>query len=151
MTYSDHKFRLGKQLSVNPSQAEKLDHFIEKDGVKYAGNHLIIDIYGASGLSSIEHIKSILGKCVIAAGATTLHTHLHYFSPNGGVSGVVVLAESHMSIHTWPEVDYAAIDIFTCGDANPELCIPVLKSGFNTDRVYVQRLMRGIDLDAERD
>ena len=55
----------------------------------------------------------------MATGATILHGHFHHFGPNSGVSGVLVLAESHVSIHTWPERDYAALDIFVCGDCNP--------------------------------
>ena len=55
-----------------------------------------------------------------AAGATLLHIHLHHFTPNGGVSGVAVLAESHISIHSWPEYGYAALDVFMCGDGRSE-------------------------------
>jgi len=65
--------------------------------------HLLIDLYRASRLSDIDHIERTLRECVEAAGATLLHIHLHHFEPNGGVSGVAVLAESHISIHTWPE------------------------------------------------
>jgi S-adenosylmethionine decarboxylase proenzyme len=65
--------------------------------------------------------------CAAAAGASFLHVHLHHFEPNGGVSGAAVLAERHISIHTWPERGYAAVDAFMCGKAKPERCVPVLR------------------------
>jgi S-adenosylmethionine decarboxylase len=87
------------------------DYFVEKDGQKFAGMHLLVDLWGASNLGDPDHIDRALRQGADAAGATILHGHFHHFSPNGGVSGVLVLAESHISIHTWPERDFAAIDI----------------------------------------
>ena len=60
-----------------------------------------------------------------------------------GVSGVAVLAESHISIHSWPERGYAALDIFMCGDANPDACVPVLRQAFRPKRIAVSELLRG--------
>jgi S-adenosylmethionine decarboxylase len=59
------------------------------------------------------------------------------------VSGVAVLAESHISIHTWPNEGYAALDVFMCGRANPDQCIPVLREAFNAGQVEVNELLRG--------
>ncbi|NBB70883.1 MAG: adenosylmethionine decarboxylase [Alphaproteobacteria bacterium] len=123
--------------------AERLDFFIERDGVKCAGAHLIIDLYGASGLDDIDHVEQALRDCVDAAGATLLHIHLHPFEPNGGVSGVAVLAESHISIHSWPERSYAALDVFMCGDAEPTKTVPVLERAFRPDQTAVNELKRG--------
>lgn len=120
----------------------RLDHFIQRDGETFAGTHLIVDLWEASGLDSIAHIESVLKRCVEVAGATLLHFHLHRFSPEG-VSGVAVLAESHISIHTWPEVGYAALDIFMCGDAEPHKAIRVLEEGFQAGRVELNDLKRG--------
>ncbi|MBL6601052.1 MAG: adenosylmethionine decarboxylase [Alphaproteobacteria bacterium] len=120
------------------------DHFVEKDGMVFAGTHLIIDLWGASRLDEIEHIEATLRDAVDAAGATLLHIHLHHFTPNGGVSGVAVLAESHISIHTWPERDYAALDVFMCGDAEPHNAIPVLKQAFEPRSVQVGDHKRGV-------
>src|SRR5215467_4388957 len=100
------------------------DHFAVRNGVRCAGVHLIVDLHGATGLDDIDLIEATLRRCVEAARATLLHIHLHHFTPNG-VSGVAVLAESHISIHTWPEAGYAALDIFMCGCAEPDACIPV--------------------------
>ena len=103
----------------SPRAEVQKDYFVEKDGVKFAGMHLLVDLWGASNLCDPDHIDRALRDAAEAAGATILHGHFHHFSPNGGVSGVLVLAESHISIHTWPERDFAAIDIFMCGACNP--------------------------------
>ena len=126
------------------SSDERLDHFVKKDGLTFAGTHLIIDLWGAKRLDEIEHIEEALKECVTAAGATLLHIHLHHFSPNGGVSGVAVLAESHISIHTWPECEYAALDVFMCGDAKPHAAIEVLKQAFAPTSVNLGEHKRGM-------
>jgi S-adenosylmethionine decarboxylase len=118
------------------------DHFALRNGVRCAGVHLIIDLHGAKRLNDIEHIEATLRRCVEAASATLLHIHLHHFQPSG-VSGVAVLAESHISIHTWPEAGYAALDVFMCGSADPDKCIPVLREAFSAKRVGVNELLRG--------
>lgn len=125
------------------ASARQLDHFITKNGVKCAGTHLIIDLLGADHLDDLAHIETTLIACVEAAGATLLHLHLHHFEPNGGVSGVAVLAESHISIHTWPENSYAALDVFMCGDAQPELCLDVLRTAFAPTKVVLGEHLRG--------
>ena len=125
------------------AQDNRKDYFIERDGVRYAGTHLIIDLRGAKRLDDLEHIDQALRECVDACGATLLHIHLHHFTPNGGVSGVAVLAESHISIHTWPECDYAALDVFMCGDAKPQLAVDVLRRYFTRDTAVVEEHLRG--------
>ena len=102
-------------VSDAPNEFEQKDYFVEKDGVKFAGTHLLLDLWGASNLTDPELIDRALRDAAEAAGATILHSHFHHFGPDGGVSGVLVLAESHISIHTWPERDFAAVDIFMCG------------------------------------
>ena len=121
---------------------ERHDHFAVRNGVHCAGVHLIVDLYGAQHLDDIDYIEATLRECVAAANATLLHIHLHHFQPNG-VSGVAVLAESHISIHTWPEAGYAALDVFMCGNAEPDKCIPVLREAFRAKRVAVDELLRG--------
>ncbi|MEE4235183.1 MAG: adenosylmethionine decarboxylase [Anderseniella sp.] len=124
------------------------DHFIVKDGVACAGTHLIIDLVDADGLADVDLIDAAMRECVEEAGATLLHIHLHPFTPEGvaGVSGVAVLAESHISIHTWPERRFAALDVFMCGDAKPEKCVEVLRRRFNAGEVRVNELLRGSNL-----
>ncbi len=120
------------------------DYFVQKDGVKFAGVHLLIDLWGARNLADPAHIDTALREAALEAGATILHSHFHHFSPNGGVSGVVVLAESHISIHTWPERDFAAVDIFMCGACNPYDSLPVLKAAFQPDHVRLSEQRRGL-------
>ncbi|MEM9630671.1 MAG: adenosylmethionine decarboxylase [Pseudomonadota bacterium] len=121
---------------------DRLDHFIQKEGVHCAGAHLIIDLYDAEKLDDLPHVEQALRTCVEEAGATLLHIHLHPFEPTG-VSGVAVLAESHISVHTWPEAGYAAFDVFMCGDAQPEKCVEVLRRAFNPGKTAVSELLRG--------
>ena len=155
MAYTDALFQLGMDLtrsstaqkedhghSALAQTEDRKDHFIERDGVRCAGTHLIIDLFGAKRLDDLRHISDTLKKCVEVAGATLLHIHLHHFTPNGGVSGVAVLAESHISIHSWPEADYAALDVFMCGDAKPHLTIDVLESAFRPERTVVKEHLR---------
>ena len=166
MAYEDTLFQLGMDLTRSSTaqkedldgtarvvhddddqQEDRKDFFIERDGVRYAGNHLIIDLFGAKHLDDIDHVKHTLENCVDKAGASLLHIHLHHFTPNGGVSGVAVLSESHISIHSWPEADYAALDVFMCGDARPELCVDVLREAFEAREVVVKTHQRGEELD----
>jgi S-adenosylmethionine decarboxylase len=120
------------------------DYFIQKDGVKFAGTHLLVDLWGACNLCDPDHIDRALRESAEAAVATILHGHFHHFSPNGGVSGVLVLAESHISIHTWPERDFAAIDIFMCGGCNPYHGLPALKEAFQPRSVNLGEQRRGL-------
>ncbi len=141
-----HKDESVTDTPVVPPRAaddDRLDHFVQQDGQAYAGTHLIVDLWEAERLDDIGHIEAVLRRCIEVAGATLLHFHLHRFSPEG-VSGVAVLAESHISIHTWPEVGYAALDIFMCGDARPHDAVPVLKQGFAAGRADINDLKRGV-------
>ncbi|TVR06712.1 MAG: adenosylmethionine decarboxylase [Salinarimonadaceae bacterium] len=122
----------------------QLDHFVEKDGLLFAGTHLIVDLWEASGLDDLARVEKALRDATAAAGATLLNIDLHHFSPNGGVSGVAVLAESHISIHTWPECGYAAVDIFMCGSARPHEAIRVLREAFSPERVQLAEHKRGL-------
>ncbi len=120
------------------------DYFVERNGVKFAGTHLLIDLWGASSLDDLAAVEAALRESADVAGATVLHCHLHHFSPNGGVSGVLVLAESHISIHTWPERGYAALDVFMCGACDPYKTLPVLKKAFAPDNVTLGEQKRGL-------
>lgn len=159
MSASDALFQLGMDLASGSSTAqteaqdydprgdspgeERKDFFVERNGARYAGTHLLIDLWGAERLDDIEFVRRTLVDCVEAAGASLLHIHLHHFTPNQGVSGVAVLAESHISIHSWPETGYAALDVFMCGDAEPHKAVEVLRRNFKPATVSVEEVMRG--------
>jgi S-adenosylmethionine decarboxylase len=119
------------------------DHFIRLDNRLYAGTHLIIDMWGVMEADNLQLMEDALRKAVKASGATLLHIHLHHFSPNGGISGVAVLAESHISVHTWPEHSFAAFDIFMCGNCSPVEGLKVLEKIFSPERAEVKTYIRG--------
>lgn len=132
--------------NATPADDERLDHFISRDGIRYAGTHLIIDLWDATSLDDMPLVERALRDAAFRAGATLLNIDLHHFSPNGGISGVAVLAESHISIHTWPEVSYAAVDIFMCGKAKPHKAVEVLKEAFLPGTVTLAEHKRGVIL-----
>lgn len=125
-------------------QSKPKDYFIEEGGLRYAGSHLIVDMWDATGLDDEDLIQRALLLAVEKSGATLLHVHTHKFSEGGGVSGVAVLAESHISVHTWPERDYAAFDIFMCGEARPRDGVEALREAFGPCTLNVTEHKRGI-------
>ncbi len=120
------------------------DYFVIRDGLEFAGTHLLIDLWGARRLRDLALAEATLREAAEAVGATLLHVHVHRFTPNGGVSGVAVLAESHISIHTWPERGYAALDIFVCGACDAHAAIAVLRRAWSPDRVELTEQRRGL-------
>jgi S-adenosylmethionine decarboxylase len=131
-------------VPVTANDDQQKDHFITRNGLTYAGSHLIIDLWEAEGLGDRDRIEQALIDAVKEAGATLLHIHLHTFTDGGGISGVAVLAESHISVHTWPEKGYAAFDVFMCGDAEPRKAMNVFKRAFNPGRIVVGEHKRGV-------
>ncbi|MBO6037887.1 MAG: adenosylmethionine decarboxylase [Acetobacter sp.] len=130
-------------IPVAPVEEIRTDYFVERDGEKFAGTHLLVDMWDAKNLDDPVRIDKTLRKAALAAGATILHSHFHHFTPNGGVSGVVVLAESHISIHTWPERHFAAVDVFMCGVCDPHMVIPVMQHLFQAKRLDISTERRG--------
>ena len=119
------------------------DGFIERDGVRYAGTHLLLELWGARSLNDPQAIEAALVRAAEAAEAQVLDVRLHTFAPSGGVTGVALLAESHISIHTWPERAYAAIDIFMCRSCDPHDAVPVLRAAFAPQSVELTEHKRG--------
>lgn len=131
-------------MRTNPMLAELRDHFVERDGLRFAGAHLIVDMWEARGLDDIDFVGKALHQAALAAGATVLEQRMHHFPPHNGVTGVLILAESHISIHTWPERGFAAVDIFMCGAARPQAAVEVLERLFVPARITVDELKRGL-------
>lgn len=98
----------------------------------------------AQTLTESATIESLLLKSAHAAGANVLFCHFHTFGPGQGVTGVVLLAESHISIHTWPEFGFVAADIFMCGKAEPELALEVIRLALEPASCKVQTISRGL-------
>lgn len=117
--------------------------FVIEGNCTYAGKHLLIDLYGCKNHSSLEEIQQVMVRSCQATSATVLFAHLHPFD-GGGVSGAIILAESHMSIHTWPELNFVALDIFVCGDCNPYNALPLLEKHFCPTTSVVSLKKRGI-------
>ena len=113
----------------------------------HLGRHLILEYWDAANLNNPELVERALTEAALAGGATLLSVRTHQFAPQG-VSGVAIIAESHISIHTWPEYDYAAVDIFTCGDrVDPHKINEVLAKYFRPKRQNVTEILRGLQTD----
>ncbi len=110
-----------------------------------AGSHLLADLYGvgADKLVCCEAIDRLLRASALAAGARILHSHFHSFGEAQGVTGVLLLAESHISIHTWPEFGFAAADIFMCGAAEPQRALALIEDALRPQSRIVQCIARG--------
>ena len=120
------------------------DHFAEQDGAVFAGTHMLLDLWGADCLDDMEYLERAMRRAVDVSGATLLHIHLHRFGDGGGVTGVAVLAESHISIHTWPERSFAAFDVFMCGRCRPDLAAEEIRRALDPTRTEVSIERRGV-------
>ena len=110
----------------------------------YDGQHLIADLHGCAGLDDVARIERALRGGVDAAGATLIELRLHHFGPGQGVTGVALLAESHVSIHTWPEHGYAALDFFLCGVRHDlDAALAAVVAELLPERVETQTIKRG--------
>ena len=107
------------------------------------GKHLIIDFFDAKSLKNLINIEKGLRAAVASSGATLLDIKLHQFAKDSGITGFVLLAESHISVHTWPESNFAAIDILMCGDRDPGLALGPLKKLFQPLRIDIREVIRG--------
>ena len=143
------KMALAEVPAIDPITNRSVDprtnspYYVERDGLRYAGTHVLLDIWGAKHLDDVKSVDAILREAVAAAGATLLRMDLHSFGPGQGVTGVAVLAESHISIHTWPETGFAAIDIFMCGKCDPYKSVAVFKERFRPTSAQLNEHRRG--------
>ena len=114
--------------------------------MKALGRQIVVEYYGCSSemLNNVASIKRAMRDAALASGATIVQEAFHLFNPHG-VSGVVVIAESHLAIHTWPEYGYAAVDLFTCGDdVDPDAAFLHLKEKLGAASFSAMELKRGI-------
>ncbi len=110
------------------------------------GKHYLIDLRDCDPeiIKSVDPTREIVLRAAKECGATILDDHFHQFHPIG-VSGVVLIAESHISIHTWPESGFSAADIFTCGEMKPQVAIDIMREGFRAKEttMKVKVVVRG--------
>ena len=114
--------------------------------MKALGQHLILELYGCApdALSSVAAVQDAMQRAAKAAKATIIDSVFHHFHPHG-VSGVVVIAESHFAIHTWPEHGFASVDLFTCGArTRPWEAFKTLRRHFKPAHFSVMKLERGL-------
>ncbi|MFT6898787.1 MAG: S-adenosylmethionine decarboxylase [Paraglaciecola sp.] len=111
------------------------------------GKHLLLDLYQATHLSDMGVIEQALLEAADVCNAKVLQKNFHSFGEEQGITGMLLLAESHISIHTWPESDFAAIDIFMCGNCDPALAIAPIKKHLRPKRVDVREFDRGTSLN----
>lgn len=110
------------------------------------GRQVLVEFYDCNRdkINDVEYIESSFLTAIQESGATIISHNFHKFSPHG-VSGVVVIAESHVSIHSWPEYNYAAVDIFTCGESiDPWVIQEHLKESFESSNVSSMEMKRGM-------
>jgi S-adenosylmethionine decarboxylase len=110
------------------------------------GSHILADLYGVAPdlLRDRIALESLLRTAALGAGAQVLGSRFHSFGAGDGVTGVVLLAESHISIHTWPESAFAAADIFMCGAADSNRALAVLLDAFAPVRQHIETVERGL-------
>lgn len=112
--------------------------------MKSVGRHLVMELWECENLNSPDVVERALLDIVDALKLTLLSLNVHPFSPIG-VTGVAIVSESHVVIHTWPELGYAAVDVFTCGEQrNPEDAVPVLREHFAPERIQIMEMTRGL-------
>ena len=120
------------------------DYFVVKDGQRFAGIHLLIDFWDAKNLTDKIIVGNALREAAVSAKAKEINLQVNKYSENGGISGILALAESHISIHTWPERSFAAIDIFMCGGCDPYNCIAALNRAFEPANTTLLERRRGL-------
>ncbi|MDD3150209.1 MAG: adenosylmethionine decarboxylase [Candidatus Gastranaerophilales bacterium] len=120
--------------------------FDDYTSVPYLGRHILAEFFECNSniLNNIELIEKHMVDAANECGATIVEKCFHMFNPHG-VSGVVIIAESHFAIHTWPELGYAAVDLFTCGEScDPKIAHDFLKRVFNAQKTSYSELKRGL-------
>lgn len=110
---------------------------------KYAGTHIIADFFGGKHIGSSPTLQKLLYRAARKGNNKPLKFISHVFSPQG-ITGVMLLAESHIALHTWPEFEYTAVDIFTCGKGSkPEEALKFLRKELRPKRMRVRKIKRG--------
>ena len=155
MAYTDSLFQLGMDLTRSSTaqkedlaQSRRAAHAEGKNSraargqMRPAGIHLIIDLFGAQRLDDLKHIRETLKRCAAAAGAKLLHVHLNRLAANGNISGVAVLAEGHISLHSWPQARNVSLHVFMGAETAPHASIAAVKEAFGPAKAVVSEYPR---------
>ena len=121
-----------------------LNTFEKKE--QYLGRHILAEFFECDPnvLNNPELVEKYMVEAALECGATIVNKCFHLFTPHG-VSGVVIISESHLAIHTWPEYGYAAVDLFTCGEnCDPKIAYDFLKAAFSSKSGSYSELRRGM-------
>lgn len=128
-----------------------MSNFPEESRATYLGAHAILDIWVESHnikyLKDAEFLEMIMRESALAAGATILNSKFHSFGIDAGITGMLILSESHISVHTWPEKGFLAFDVFMCGKSDPSIAIKTLISNFSIKKKITNFILRGIESD----
>lgn len=113
--------------------------------VQTRAKHLLVELHecAAALLDDVEEVRRLMRRAAASAGATVVGEAFHRYAPHG-VTGLLLLEESHFSVHTWPESAYAALDFYTCGALDPEPALRVAAAGLNATRVTLLEVSRGL-------
>lgn len=111
---------------------------LNKKVMDATGTHIIFEVRGLQAHLGCAELECLMREAASLAGATILNAFLHPFGQSFGVTGFLVLAESHISVHTWPEHDYAAFDVFMCGDTSPQAAVDHI-AAFDPDSLLTQK------------
>lgn len=140
-------------IASSPNQIGTVVQLLETKGLESAnsldsfvdlGNHIIAEFTGCSNLNNSAQLESVLTDAAHAANATVVGVKVHQFEPCG-MTGVIILEESHISVHTWPEYGYASIDVYTCGDMPIEKALEVLREFFQPKKIRAITVNRGFE------
>jgi S-adenosylmethionine decarboxylase len=117
---------------------------MENNPIFYPGHHVLADYYGctASLLDDVRYLEDTLLQAARLMQATVVDVRFNQFNPIG-VSGVIIIAESHLTIHTWPEHGFAAVDFFTCGSMDADAALLFIQRALAATRMETKRLLRG--------
>lgn len=135
-------------LTLSPSDYTKAKnnhikyHLIYDDANLYCGNHIIFDFHDFI-IPEVQEFAHMMKTSVIKTGATILSENFHDFN-NGGFTGVIVLAESHFSVHVWPEISLATFDIFMCGQCNPMVAFNYMRNELKPRQISIKTIQRGV-------
>ena len=133
------------ELTIVSSSLKELETHSKLDKVNL-GQHVLAEFFECDSniLNNIDKVEKYMIDAALECGATIVQKCFHMFNPYG-VSGVVIISESHLAIHTWPELGYAAVDLFTCGTkCDPKIAYEFLKKKFNSKKASFTELKRGI-------